>query len=183
MRRPRRRTTDPVAVSSHPTGLPAGDGARTCGSCAWHDAALGCRFAAPPDGSPIAVPATTAACTHHEPPPDCLTCGACCREAFDAVPVEDGDAARLPDPSWFVTEDDGWRSMRRVPSPTGCGTRCAALRGDGAATPFTCVVYADRPDTCRDLAIGSEGCLQARRRVGLTPWGPGWTPDGPWARR
>jgi len=57
------------------------------------------------------------------------------------------------------------------------GDRCAALIGgepaprpDGTTgtTSYACVVYADRPKTCRDFTLGSEHCLTARRRVGLT---------------
>ncbi|MCO4744232.1 MAG: YkgJ family cysteine cluster protein [Proteobacteria bacterium] len=151
-----------------------------CGTCAWHledGDWLTCLFAAPPGEQPIRV-GDGPACAHYEPPPDCLDCGACCREAFDSVPV-DGDAQdRLP-AELVVVHDDGWVDLARVPSPTGCGTRCAALRGDGETAPYTCVVYTLRPDTCRDVKVGSEGCLMARRRVGLAAWGPGWTPSGP----
>jgi Fe-S-cluster containining protein len=111
-----------------------------------------------PDGHP---PLLTAA--------DCASCGACCREAFDTVPVtsEDGRALALG-PDWVATAADGWREVRRVPSPTGCGTRCRALRGDGAeSTPFRCAIYADRPEACSGLEEGSEACRFARRRVGL----------------
>ncbi len=103
------------------------------------------------------------------PPYDCATCGACCREAFDTVPVEvDDDRILALRPDWVHTAADGWREVRRVPSPTGCGTRCAALRGDGGGdTPFRCVIYADRPSACSGLDEGSEACVFARKRVGL----------------
>lgn len=102
-------------------------------------------------------------------PEDCASCGACCREAFDTVPVgPDDEATASARPSWVVTGTDGWREIRRVPSPTGCGTRCAALAGDGSgAAPFRCAIYADRPEACSGLEEGSEGCRFARRRVGL----------------
>lgn len=105
----------------------------------------------------------------HPPPFDCATCGACCREAFDTVPVEDGDEAmRTRRPEWLQVDADGHCSIRRVPSPTGCGTRCAALRGDGGGeTPFRCDLYPDRPEACSGLEEGSEACRFARRRVGL----------------
>lgn len=43
--------------------------------------------------------------------------------------------------------------------------RCAALRqsGDGS---FACGVY-EQPDPCREVQIGDDKCLQARRRHGL----------------
>ena len=102
-------------------------------------------------------------------PDDCAACGACCREAFDTVPVgaDDEHTARTR-PDWVVVAADGWRELRRVPSPTGCGTRCAALRGDGSAgAPFRCTIHPDRPEACSGLAEGSEACRFARRRVGL----------------
>jgi Fe-S-cluster containining protein len=45
------------------------------------------------------------------------------------------------------------------------GDRCAALEGDGR---YQCAIYEDRPKTCRDFTLGSEHCLTARRRVGLS---------------
>ncbi len=43
--------------------------------------------------------------------------------------------------------------------------RCMALVG--SAGDWRCTIYADRPFLCRDLAAGSEHCLEARRRVNL----------------
>ena len=167
-------------MTLHPTGMPRGAAGRTCGGCGWWHAGK-CLFAAD-EGAPVA--AETASCAFWEPTPSCDPCGACCREAFDSVPVSDEDLARLGPHADVVREhDDGWRDLHRVPSPLGCGTRCVALRGDGGAdTPFRCVVYAVRPQNCRDLDPGSEACLTARRRVGITPWRPGQRPDGPLAR-
>jgi Fe-S-cluster containining protein len=109
------------------------------------------------------------------PPFDCATCGACCREAFDSVPVlaEDTRMAERQ-PALVQRHADGWRDILRVPSPAssatlGCGTRCAALQGDGSAqAPFRCVVYEDRPTACSELEVGSESCRFARSRVGLS---------------
>ncbi len=110
------------------------------------------------------------ACAWFESGVHCDPCGACCREAFDAVPVgpEDEATARAH-PELVRTDPDGWRELLRVPGLNG-GTRCAALRGDGAADrPFRCAIYADRPSPCRDLMPGEPNCLYARRRVGLSP--------------
>ena len=120
-----------------------------------------------PDG-PTGLSPAERGCAHHEPLLDCAPCGACCREAFDSVPVEDHDERTLSQRSeWVRVHEDGWRDLLRVPSPTGCGTRCAALVGDGA-TPYRCTIYLDRPTACSELDPGSETCLFARRRVGLT---------------
>lgn len=100
---------------------------------------------------------------------DCATCGACCREAFDSVPVYDTDTQTLARQGHRIrVAPDGWRDLLRVPSPTGCGTRCGSLTGDGSAgAPFRCVMYEDRPSACSELEEGSENCRFARARVGL----------------
>jgi len=104
----------------------------------------------------------------HPPVFDCATCGACCREAFDAVPVGIDDAVtRARRPEWLETDAFGQLGLRRVPSPTGCGTRCAALVGQVGGPAFRCVIYADRPEACSGLEEGSDSCRFARRRVGL----------------
>jgi len=38
----------------------------------------------------------------------------------------------------------------------------------GAITRYQCTIYDDRPRTCRDFTLGSNHCLTARRRVGLS---------------
>lgn len=156
-------------MTLHPTGLPLGGPATTCGSCTWVRDGT-CGLLAPDDRPGPAVDVAGTGCVHHEGEPDCAPCGACCREAFDSVPVDDEDVQTLRNrPSWIRIGDDGWRDLLRVPSPTGCGTRCAALSGDGgSATPFRCTIYADRPSACSGLDAGSDACLFARRRVGLT---------------
>jgi Fe-S-cluster containining protein len=117
---------------------------------------------------------------------DCLECGACCREAFDATPVDpDEDEGPLEASMPGIIERDGnWRQLQRVPSPLfrGC-TRCVALSGDGSRdAPFLCHVYEVRPDACRELEPGGEACILARRRVGIEPWPDDATPDGPLVR-
>jgi hypothetical protein len=157
---------------THPSGRPIGDGTRQCDTCAWAELAGGvrrCLAAAPPDGPGPVLPAGIAACVDWEAPVRCEDCGACCREAFDAVPIEDGDVTAEAHPELLRLSPDGWRHVARVPSPTGCGTRCAALRGDGTSAPFRCFIYEDRPTACRDLEPGSWNCRFARTRVGLSP--------------
>jgi Fe-S-cluster containining protein len=119
---------------------------------------------APEGGVGPEVGASTPACSLFEERLDCLACGACCREAYDSVPVTEADEVLRVHPE-LIRRDGDWVDLQRVPSPTGCGTRCVALRGDG---PFTCAIYAVRPQTCRDVEQGEAGCLFARRRVGLS---------------
>lgn len=156
------------------TGHPAGDGSRRCRDCGWAERdgdTLRCVGAAPLDAPGPVLPEDAVACAWFEPPLSCDPCGACCREAFDAVPVgpDDEHTARAH-PERVQTHADGWRDLVRVPTPTG--TRCNALTGDGCSAPFRCVIYADRPTACRELEPGSANCLLARRRVGLWPPGP-----------
>jgi hypothetical protein len=146
----------------HPTGLPAGDAAAsgaTCASCAWrhdHRGAARCRQAA------AKVDPAWPACERYEPALDCQDCGACCRAAYHSVEVARRDPAVKAHPE-LVVDRGTYLEIRRE------GDRCAALHGGTPMTPrFHCIIYDDRPRTCRDFTLGSEHCLTARRRVGLS---------------
>jgi Fe-S-cluster containining protein len=164
----------------HPTGLPAssvaaGDAERTCGTCAWrYEGGSGkrvrCRQA---DGA--VVEDGWAGCERWEAAAamDCQTCGACCREAYGAVAIAPRDLVRKRRPEYVVDrgEDGAHRyELRRN------GERCAALEGGAPVTEgarvtyggYSCVIYDDRPRTCREFTLGSVHCLTARRRVGLS---------------
>lgn len=140
-----------------------GPAAARCVSCAWHF--LGgrgkpvdrCRRhrAEPVDPRWPACPAYVSV-----PDLDCLTCGACCREAYHSVEVGARDPFVRLHPE-RVSRDDGRLVVTRD------GPRCACLAGESGA--YHCVVYADRPKTCRDFPLGGQSCVEARRRVGLTP--------------
>jgi hypothetical protein len=151
-----------TARRTHPTGLPAGDAAATCATCAWRYEQRGvvrCRQARAKieDGWP--------SCERYEAALDCQTCGACCRAAYHSVEVKRRDPVvkRQPD---FIVDRGTYLEIARH------GDRCAALHGGDVAgeriTRFHCVIYDDRPKTCRDFTLGSEHCLTARRRVGLS---------------
>ena len=135
---------------------------RACADCAWsfiRRGRLRCRQA-----PRMALSDDAPACTRHEPAAElaCQTCGACCREAYDAVEVSRRDPVNRDHPG-LVVNSGGRRKLRRE------GERCAALTG--GATPaeaYACAIYAGRPKTCRDFTCGSENCLDARRRVGLS---------------
>ena len=90
---------------------------------------------------------------------DCQTCGACCREAYHAVELGPREPFARTHPQ-FVARQDGRAVILRP------GGRCVCLGGEPGA--WGCVVYADRPRTCRDFPMGEASCLEARRRVGLT---------------
>jgi hypothetical protein len=149
----------------HPAGhAPVADyrAGRGCADCAWSFTLRGsrrCRHAPAarlPDGAP--------ACARHEPAEelDCRTCGACCREAYHSVEISAREPLNKRHPNLVVVRDTH-RKLRRD------GERCAALSGGRMPTEtYACAIYADRPRTCRDFTLGSENCLDARRRVGLS---------------
>ena len=94
---------------------------------------------------------------------DCIACGACCREAFDVVEIEDDDPFAAKHPELVHRTPFGRLSVNRT------GDRCACLLV--SAGRFTCRHYADRPQTCHDVEAGGEACRWARERVGLDPDG------------
>lgn len=95
---------------------------------------------------------------------DCQRCGACCREAYHRVEVGPRDPFLRTHPSLLEATTEEGRRAWILPRPHG---RCRALAGEPGA--WSCSVYTDRPRTCRDFTVGSANCLEARRRVGLTP--------------
>jgi hypothetical protein len=142
----------------HPTGLPAGPAAASCGDCAWRTGAR-CRQAA------ARVDPSWPACERFESALDCQTCGACCRAAYHSVEVSRRDPVVKAQPD-FIVDRGSYLEIRRN------GDRCAALEGGriehGTTTRYHCTIYGDRPRTCRDFTLGSAHCLTARRRVGLS---------------
>ena len=166
----------------HPLGFRAGPEDQRCGTCAWSylggrgKPVLRCRQAAASDGVGRRIHAELAACERWESPVDCHDCGACCREAYHSVTVSVRDPVVWRQPA--LIERHGHRfEIRRE------GERCAALqvssgapRDDGAPRAahatggrrFSCSIYADRPQACRDFEAGGRHCLDARRRVGLS---------------
>lgn len=131
-----------------------------CGSCVWHfrggrgTQVDRCRRHGSQPINPDAPP-----CPAYADALECQACGACCREAYHSVEVSRRDPFVRAHPDLLV-EVDG-----RLTLPRANG-RCACLEGQGR---FRCNVYDERPRTCRDFERGSENCLTARRRVGLTP--------------
>lgn len=158
-----RGVTPPPA--RHLTGLPALTAATpaSCSSCAWrfeHRGVAKCRH------TNTKLDDSWPACERYEAALDCQTCGACCRAAYHSVEVQKRDPVIKKQPS-FIVDRGTYLEIRRD------GDRCAALAGgtfgdDDKATRFHCVIYDDRPRTCREFTLGSEHCLTARRRVGLT---------------
>ncbi len=105
------------------------------------------------------VDPTWAGCPAWEAELDCLTCGACCREAYDVVEIGPRDPFRKLHPE-RVEVVDGHVQVKRS------GSRCRCLGPPEGE--YDCVVYDERPKLCRDFTLGSANCVFARRKVGLS---------------
>lgn len=157
----------------HKSGLPMSDGVfeskkgTTCGGCAFlktpdkRGAAFRCERTAIEASPGKVVNPTLAACALFEPPLDCQSCAACCRHAFSLVPVRLSDEVNWRHPQ-LVGKSGKDLTILRDPE-----RRCCAALGETAEHSFGCLIYSDRPRTCRDFSAGTFNCLEARRRVGL----------------
>jgi Fe-S-cluster containining protein len=172
----------------HPLGFAPGPAGESCGGCAWMysggrgKAVLRCRQSAGVDGVGRRTAAELAACERWEPPVNCHQCGACCREAYHSVTVSMRDPVVWRQPALVVRHGHRFEILRE-------GDRCAALEHDGdpaaaasnapalsaaasagagGGKSFSCSIYDDRPQACRDFEAGGRHCLDARRRVGLS---------------
>ena len=146
-------------TSLHPTGFEWTENVENiCGACAWAilrgpgRKKLRCVRA-----GYQRIEREGRACQFWESEFDCLDCGACCREAYDAVEVSSKDPVRKKQPNWIVQVDKRYQVKRRA------NNTCAALQSD-----LKCVIYADRPNCCRDFEKGSVNCLFARRRLKIS---------------
>jgi hypothetical protein len=160
------------ALGRHPIGWALGPPHETCGTCAWHyvggrgPAVSRCRQSAGEVGDGRRIDPAHPACERWEPPVDCLTCGACCREAYHTVAVSMRDAVTWRQPAFVVRSGHRYSLLRE-------GDRCAALdvvtdTASESGRRFGCKIYEDRPQTCRDFERGGRHCVTARRRVGLS---------------
>jgi hypothetical protein len=153
-------------------GLFAAPAGATCRSCVYAKPPPGgrragswrCQRTAAEDESGLAsglvVDPLATGCALHEPSLACQDCGACCRHAYDLVPLAKTEPAVLRYPS-LIERRGKQLYVRRDPHKPWC----AALAG-AALGPYRCEIYDSRPATCRDFAAGSASCQQARRRVG-----------------
>jgi hypothetical protein len=154
----------------HRLGFRLGPVNERCGTCAWGTSGA-CEMASVGLTDAFRkVRPDEGACLHWEPVLDdaaCGHCGACCHVAFHLVPV----GADEP----VVTRHPGLVTLDAAPSLFGAspfhiarpGGFCVALIERGR--PYRCSIYEDRPQSCRDFEVGSANCLEARRRVGLSP--------------
>jgi Fe-S-cluster containining protein len=98
---------------------------------------------------------------------DCLSCGACCRQASDGrilVPAE--DIVR-----WKRSgRDDLVQAL--VPGhfselAFACDAAGACVHLGTESNPNACRIYEQRGTTCREFERGSWQCLEFRRDAGL----------------
>lgn len=134
----------------------------TCGGCAWaapdrfgkRRCVVHAKWNVPGPRVRNDVPG----CIRFEKPLDCQTCGACCREAYQAVQIPKNDPFISLHPELVAREKGRVFVIRQ-------GKRCSQLEGP---SPYGCRVYQERPITCREFQNGEANCLLARRRVGLS---------------
>ncbi|MEO6576657.1 MAG: YkgJ family cysteine cluster protein [Polyangiaceae bacterium] len=87
--------------------------------------------------------------------PECLTCGVCCFSRLENyVRVTGDDHVRLGVRADELVRFDGNRAYMRM-----VDQHCAALLVEKASGRLFCSAYETRPQTCRDLARGSDACL------------------------
>lgn len=147
------------ATPAHPTGLrPSSPDGRRCGDCVWAYTAGPSRRCRRADDQRIED--SWRACASFESELDCRSCGACCREGYETVIVSPDDPVLLTQPE-LIVDGREWKELARD------GERCAALDGD-LQRGYSCRIYQDRPEPCRELEVGSANCLLARKRAGLT---------------
>jgi hypothetical protein len=144
----------------HPLGEALGPTDTTCAGCAWAHVADGQHLC---QHHEAAIDPTWPGCLRHEQildAADCARCGACCREGYHVVEVAPDEPLCSAHPELLAE----LHSTLVVPRPGG---RCCALRS-ASGPPWTCAVYALRPEACREFELNSHNCLEARRRVGLS---------------
>lgn len=110
---------------------------------------------------------------HHRAELDCLSCGACCRQASDGrilVPAE--DIVR-----W---KRQGRHDLLAQLVPGHFSELAFAFTESGACVHLgasdnanACRIYENRGTTCREFEKGSRQCLSFRREAGLEGSGTG----------
>ena len=97
------------------------------------------------------------------PPLDCQACGACCASFRVDFSVCEAEGGRVPDGLAERLTD----STCRLRGTDHARPRCAALTGR-IGERVACAIYEWRPSPCREFEAGSDACLRARRRHGLS---------------
>ncbi len=96
----------------------------------------------------------------------CITCGACCatfRVSFYWAEADPFVGGTVPPE---LTEKIS-SSLVAMKGTNQSACRCVALEGE-IGGDIRCGIYEQRSSTCREFESGSEACLRARNRHGLT---------------
>jgi len=96
----------------------------------------------------------------------CERCGACCatfRVDFSIMETQ-AEGGAVPDGLALPVT----ASTCRLRGTDHLPPRCAALSGR-VGERVACGIYEWRPAPCREFSAGSDACLRARARLGLTP--------------
>ncbi|HMU40845.1 MAG TPA: YkgJ family cysteine cluster protein [Pseudomonadota bacterium] len=157
----------------HKSGLPMSDGTfeaekgATCQDCAFlrnpekRGSAHRCEQTALSGTAGKVVKPDAAACALFEPPLDCQACAACCRHAFELVPVLPTEEMCVKHPQ-LVQKSGKCLTVARDPDK-----KCCAVLGKTESGHYRCRLYAERPNTCREFTAGSANCVEARLRIGI----------------
>ena len=98
-------------------------------------------------------------------PNPCLDCGVCCmtyRIAFHWSEVNDETGV----PSHLV---EPFRRHEVIMIGTmGPNIRCTALKTDEATGHLGCSIHGRHPSVCRSVDVGSDQCMRARAKHGLS---------------
>jgi Fe-S-cluster containining protein len=85
---------------------------------------------------------------------ECQICAACCFSgALRYVPVTGADYARLGDRAEDLVHFIGNKAFMRM-----LKHHCSALEFETITSKFSCSVYEQRPEACRELQSGSSAC-------------------------
>lgn len=102
-----------------------------------------------------------------EAPNPCVTCGACCAAYRVSFYWSEADAKGLPEQlTEQVNHFYSCMAGTNRPQP-----HCQALAGQ-VGQQVACSVYAQRPETCKEVQVGDEKCNGARLKYGLPPLNP-----------
>ncbi|MGH9947717.1 MAG: YkgJ family cysteine cluster protein [Pyrinomonadaceae bacterium] len=105
----------------------------------------------------------------NEPIPDCVTCGACCRQppCVGVRPTDNVDSTYY----WDITAagENGEYVVDRYMRRDGDTYACTALEGEIGERAI-CSIYKTRPKMCHDFEAGSDKCHALRRAFGIEPF-------------
>lgn len=101
---------------------------------------------------------------------DCLTCGVCCmanvsKDAYKVILSPTDSTKEIPK-EFLVEITMGARKYNaiKIKKNEQKISVCSCLDGT-VGTAVSCSIYATKPKSCTDFAVGSPGCLFYRNRL------------------